>query len=237
MCFRRRFEGVDDEAQLAELNGDLVEALAESGLGMVSSTRLRGRYAIRICVMNHTTTAADVEQIVRWLETASVRAATGARTVAAPERDPHLPAGAVRLERDRVDANGLRALPLFASLRPDQLERLAATARVGVHAAGETIARQWDAARDFYVLAEGTVEVVQNGHHVRSMGPGEFFGELAALEWGAGFGYPRLASVVATSDVRAVVLGSDAFNALLREAPDVNAQVRRVAAERLTRDA
>jgi CRP-like cAMP-binding protein len=68
------------------------------------------------------------------------------------------------------------------------------------------------------------------------MGPGEFFGELAALEWGAGFGYPRLATVVARSPVRAVVLASEPFNALLREAPALAAEVRETAAARLTHD-
>jgi hypothetical protein len=31
---------------------------------------------------------------------------------------------------------------------------------------------------------------------------GEFFGELAALDWGAGYGYTRLATVIATSAAR-----------------------------------
>jgi CRP-like cAMP-binding protein len=100
-------------------------------------------------------------------------------------------------------------------------------------APAQPIVRQWEAARDFYVLASGTAEVLSNGDHLNDLGAGDFFGELAALEWGASFGYPRLATVTATSPVQAVVLSSDALNALMREAPDVARQVRRAARERL----
>ena len=51
VCFRRVFEDGDEET----LNTRLVSALEESGLGLVSSTRLHGRYAIRMCVLSHTT--------------------------------------------------------------------------------------------------------------------------------------------------------------------------------------
>jgi glutamate/tyrosine decarboxylase-like PLP-dependent enzyme len=236
VCFRRRAEEPDDEDAAAARNARLVDELMRSGVGMVSSTRLRGRYAIRMCIMNHTTGAADVERVIGWFETAEVPERPAAPVAAPVVRERHPPAAVVRLERDRVDADGLAALPLFASLDRDQRERLAHTARVAIHGPGEVIARQWDAARDFYVIAEGTVEVTRNGEHVREMGPGEFFGELAALEWGAGFGYPRLATVVARSPVRAVVLASEPFNALLREAPALAAEVRETAAARLTHD-
>src|SRR5215212_6411226 len=54
VCFRRRFDGVDDEDTLAELNSELVQGFETTGRGLLSSTRLHGRYAIRLCVMNHT---------------------------------------------------------------------------------------------------------------------------------------------------------------------------------------
>ena len=57
VCFRRRFDGVASDADDADRrNAALVAGLERSGLGLVSSTVLRGRYALRICVMNHTTT-------------------------------------------------------------------------------------------------------------------------------------------------------------------------------------
>ena len=72
VCFRRRFEGIDDEDELARLNAGLVEGLAESDKGHISSTRLRGRYALRMCILNHTSTAGDVGQVLDWIERSPV---------------------------------------------------------------------------------------------------------------------------------------------------------------------
>jgi aromatic-L-amino-acid/L-tryptophan decarboxylase len=68
VCLRRRFPGLD-ESQVDSANAELVARFEAAGRGLLSSTRLHGRYAIRMCVMNHTTTRSDVEQTVRWLAT------------------------------------------------------------------------------------------------------------------------------------------------------------------------
>lgn len=234
-CFRRRFGGTDDEEELARLNAQLVSGLAATGKGLVSSTRLRGRYALRLCVLNHTSTECEVEEVLSWLEQAEVAPAASIEALHAAARDRHADTASVRLERDRVDPSTLGALPLFASLTDAQLERVGRSARAISAVPGEAIVRKWEAARDFYVLADGTAEVRGNGERYGDLTPGDFFGELAALEWGAGFGYPRLATVIATSPVKAVVLSSDALNALMREAPDVAQQVRSAVRERLPR--
>lgn len=234
-CFRRRFGGTHDEEELARLNAQLVAGLAATGTGLISSTRLRGRYALRLCVLNHTSTEADVEGVLSWLEQADVAPAAPRADGRAPARDRNADMTSVRLERGRVDPATLGALPLFASLADDELERVARSARVISAEPGEAIVRKWESARDFYVLADGTAEAHGDGEHYRDLGPGDFFGELAALEWGAGFGYPRLATVVATSPLRAVVLSSDTLNALMRDAPDVAEQVRSAVRERLPR--
>ena len=72
VCFRRRPAGVDEEGTLERLNAELDRRLAESGEGMVSSTRVDGRYALRLCVLNHRSRIEDVERVVGWLERAPV---------------------------------------------------------------------------------------------------------------------------------------------------------------------
>src|SRR3954447_21512567 len=72
VCFRRRFEGVDDEHELAALNAALVTRLEASGEAVVSSTRLHGAYAIRLCALNHTTTREDVEWVLDWFAGAAI---------------------------------------------------------------------------------------------------------------------------------------------------------------------
>src|SRR5206468_1972209 len=97
----------------------------------------------------------------------------------------------------------LRALPLFESLTAAQAEEVAKLAIERAAAPGQTVVEQWGSERDFFVIVEGTADVFVGDEHVRSLGPGEFFGELAALDWGAGFGYSRLATVLAGTVLRA----------------------------------
>lgn len=68
LCFRRRPKEIDGEEELEALNSDLIARLTATGGGMVSSTRLNGVYAVRLCVLNHATTEADVLEVLRFLE-------------------------------------------------------------------------------------------------------------------------------------------------------------------------
>jgi aromatic-L-amino-acid/L-tryptophan decarboxylase len=72
VCFRRRPSGLDEEGSLERLNADLDRRLAESGEGMISSTRIDGRFALRLCILNHRSRAEDVERVLTWLERAPV---------------------------------------------------------------------------------------------------------------------------------------------------------------------
>lgn len=72
VCFRRRPDGVRDEDELEDLNAALIAGLAESGRGMISSTRLDGRFVLRLCVLNHNSSAADVDEVLDYLESSSL---------------------------------------------------------------------------------------------------------------------------------------------------------------------
>jgi aromatic-L-amino-acid/L-tryptophan decarboxylase len=69
VCFRRAEAGATPE-RLDALNNDLVMRLGQSGLALISSTRVDGAYALRLCILNHRTGQEDVEKVLRWLETA-----------------------------------------------------------------------------------------------------------------------------------------------------------------------
>jgi len=98
---------------------------------------------------------------------------------------------------------------------------------------GEAIVEQWEASKDFYVVLAGTVDVSVDGERIRELGPGEFFGELAALDWGSGFGYPRLATVAAASDVRLLRVPCDVLNELVRSNDEVERAISSAARERM----
>ena len=84
---------------------------------------------------------------------------------------------------------------------------------------GETVVRQWEVDRDFYLLLEGDADVFSQGRLLTTMQAGDFFGELAAMDWGATFGYPRLATVRARTDLVLLVLSDAELAELMASAP------------------
>ena len=230
VCFRRHPPGMDDEATLAELNTALVEELLASGDGLVSSTRLFGRYALRACVLNHSTTEADVEQVLRWLETAEV---TPRQRATPYPRAADLTAGWPTASDAAADEIGRH--PLFADVDGSWLAWVSVVGRRRRVAAGETVVRQWDVDRDFYVVLDGEAEVATGERQLTSLRAGDFFGELAALDWGASFGYPRLASVTARTDLDLLVLTDAELAEIMRGLPQVADRVRAAAATRAAR--
>ncbi len=53
-----------DELELERINQEVLRRSWEAGRAMISSTRVRGRYVLRLCVINHNTRRADVEEVV-----------------------------------------------------------------------------------------------------------------------------------------------------------------------------
>ena len=68
---------------------------------------------------------------------------------------------------------------------------------------------------------------------VRELAPGDFFGELAALDWGAGYGYVRTATVSALTPLLSLVLPAESLNRLMKEAPGFAAKIEAAVRERL----
>jgi glutamate/tyrosine decarboxylase-like PLP-dependent enzyme len=224
VCFRRRFGGVQDEEELEWRNAELVRQLAESGTGLISSTRLHGRYALRLCVLNHTSGPADVHRVLDWLETVPIAAAAGVRLAGLGRLDDVERRFGQRVSAAVADVD-LRSVPLFETLSDGQVAFVKSSSREVTAGPGDPIIQQWAPTRDFYVVLEGSVDVTQDDRLLKSLLPGQFFGEMAAMDWGASFGYSRTASVVSTSPSRLLVLPADCLQQLLRESPAVKSIV------------
>ena len=67
---------------------------------------------------------------------------------------------------------------------------------------GEVLVREGQAGRELFLILAGTAEVAQAGRRVNTLGPSDFFGELAALNRGT-----RNATVTALSDLELLVIG------------------------------
>jgi len=126
----------------------------------------------------------------------------------------------------------LRSVPLFAGCSKRQLEHIASIADELFQPDGTMLTTQGDRGREFLVLVEGAAVVRRNGRRVGSLGPGDFFGEMALLT-----NEPRMADVVAAGPVRTLVISDRAFARLLRESPDVQRKVLAALAERVAKDA
>jgi MFS family permease len=100
----------------------------------------------------------------------------------------------------------IRSVPLFEPLPPPTLEYLAGRLVRRRVPAGETIVTRGERGDSFFVIADGTVEVDAGEDGPRSLGPGEFFGEIALLR-----DVPRTATVVATTEVELLELPGDEF--------------------------
>jgi MFS family permease len=122
----------------------------------------------------------------------------------------------------------LRGVPMFATLPMTTIEQLA-DALVPTRAeAGQALMREGEIGDRFYVVDAGTAEVTQGGQPIRTIGPGEYVGEIALLR-----GVPRTATVTATSELRAFVLDSASFIAAVTNDVEAIASAREVVEARL----
>ena len=235
ICFRRRGEEGEPEEEIARRNSALMSAFEATGQGLVSSTRLRGRYAVRLCAMNHTSAADDVERVLDWFAQTELSAGQLAPQAQAPApssvRDASVSDG--RLVNPEIPPDEIAALDLFRELTEEQFTQVAGWAREQRVGEGEEVVRAWDSARDFFVVLEGAARVTVGDREVRRLVRGDFFGEIAALDWGAGYGYARSATVTATEPLRLLVLGPAHLNKLVAESQDVARTVERARRERL----
>ena len=100
----------------------------------------------------------------------------------------------------------LRRSEIFAPLPQAQQEVLARALIETRAGAGETVIREGDAGKRFYVVAGGELEVTVEGESVRTLGPGDHFGEIALLR-----DVPRTATVTARTDADLFALERDEF--------------------------
>lgn len=140
------------------------------------------------------------------------------------------------MQRSRVGDDGaerLAKIDALSELSIGQRRQLARLVDQVTAAAGETLVAQGEPGYEFLMLEDGTADVIQDGQVINTVGPGDFFGELAVLDSGV----PRSASVVATSELRAIVLTAHFMREMRERIPSVGANIDRVAVERRERDA
>jgi CRP-like cAMP-binding protein len=110
----------------------------------------------------------------------------------------------------------LRAVPLFSTLAKRELDLIV---RQGDHLrypAGYRVVREGTPGEAFWMVIEGELAVTRGGVEVATLGPGDYFGELAVIDPA-----PRDASVVATTPVELMVIGRRRFWATVEASPSL----------------
>lgn len=125
----------------------------------------------------------------------------------------------------------IRHAPLFAHVSKRQLEQIAQIADEIDLGEGKEMTKQGARGREFFVLLEGNADVKKDGRRINTLGPGDFFGEIALVS-----DTPRTATVVATSPVRALVITDRAFKRLIKDSPQIQEKVLSALAARLAPD-
>jgi CRP-like cAMP-binding protein len=114
-------------------------------------------------------------------------------------------------------ADDLKRVPLFSGLSQRQLRQLAndfSERRVPV---GALLAKQGEMSGvAFFVIAEGEAAVIVDGRRVETIGPGDYFGELAMITQRA-----RMATVEALTPMRCHTIQFWDFRAFAKKNPDV----------------
>jgi MFS family permease len=122
----------------------------------------------------------------------------------------------------------LRQIAMFAPLPSVDLERLARQLDRIVAPAGTDVIRQGDVGDRFYVIDEGSFEVLADGQRVNTLGEGAFFGEIALLH-----DVPRTATVRAAGDGAVWALDQEEFLATVTGLPQSESAAHAISAERL----
>jgi len=104
---------------------------------------------------------------------------------------------------------------------------------IETYPAGWTVFRQGDSADSAYFIRSGEVEVIDedSGSTIRSLGPGDYFGEIALIA-----NSPRSATIRTASKVELAVLGKRNFLNMMRLLPTTEEAILHTVQERATHD-
>jgi CRP/FNR family transcriptional regulator, cyclic AMP receptor protein len=133
----------------------------------------------------------------------------------------------VRLRKD-AKTELISRVPLFAHCSKRELAMVAGIADEIDLPEGKELTREGAPAREFFVLVDGTADVLKGNKRINRLKSGDFFGEIALVHHS-----PRTATVKASSPVRALVVTERNFKRLLEDIPEIQRKVLLALAERV----
>jgi CRP-like cAMP-binding protein len=122
----------------------------------------------------------------------------------------------------------LRRAQLFEGLTDKELTEVAMRTEDLDFPAGKVLCTEGEIGSEFYLIMEGEAEVTSDGESLATLRSGDFFGEVALID-----DVPRIATVTATTPLRAFVLTRGRFLHVLDDLPEVERKVLRALARRV----
>lgn len=108
----------------------------------------------------------------------------------------------------------LAEIDIFRGLSSRQLKKLAGQVREVHLDDGHTVASEGRGALGFHLILDGQATVSSGGVERRTLGPGDYFGEISLID-----GKPRSATIVAKGALHTAVIDNTTFQPLLDESP------------------
>lgn len=111
----------------------------------------------------------------------------------------------------------LAKVPLFSRCDKKELRAISRRATELRFDSGRQLTRENAHGNEFFVIVSGKAKVIRGDSEVATLGPGDFFGEMALLE-----NAPRTATVTVEEPMEALVIDGREFRSLLEEAPELS---------------
>lgn len=110
----------------------------------------------------------------------------------------------------------LGGVPFLSDLSKRDLDKVLAIAKPTVHSGGAEVMTEGHGGVGFHLITDGKAKVQRAGRTVATLGPGEFFGEMALVDDG-----PRTASVMADTELTTLVISKWEFRPLVKSHPEL----------------
>jgi len=109
----------------------------------------------------------------------------------------------------------LAEVDLFSGLSRRQVKKLFDHGRTVQHESGKQVSSEGLGALAFHLILDGRATVSVAGTEVRTLGSGDYFGEISMID-----GKPRSATVTAVAPMTTLAIPHQDFERLLADEPD-----------------
>ena len=116
--------------------------------------------------------------------------------------------------QDPTPADRLAGTDLFQGLSSRHLRKVAELTQTVQHPPGREVATEGLGALAFHLILDGQAKVTSNHKEIRTLGPGDYFGEISMID-----GKPRSASVEAVDPLTTLVVPHPVFLRLVDDEP------------------